>query len=123
VNINATLFVQIINFGIAWLFVRNLLVIPAITVHTQQTTVFDELSLRRDLLHKRINTVRDMQYSLWHKWALRSQKSIQGYYQSLKTKPSIALRVPTTPEVPKEDIDKLTRILTDVVVTRLQELP
>jgi hypothetical protein len=122
VNINATLLIQIINFGIAWVFVKNLLVVPALKVREQQVTVFDELSLRRDLLQKRIKVVRDMQYSLWHKWCLRSQKSVQEYYQPLKTRPSILVKVSTS-DIPRDEISRLTQTLTDMVVTHLQELP
>ena len=62
-NINATLFIQIINFGLAWIFIRNLLVVPAMRVSMQKKASFDDLTLRRDLLKKTIETTQDKAYS------------------------------------------------------------
>lgn len=121
-NINATLLIQFVNFGIAWLVIKNLLVIPAMRLSAQQSKTFDELALRKDALKKTVNQAYDMQYSLWHGWYLRAQKDVREYYQPARVTHSPLAQV-SSPEVHEQEIKDLTHTLTTLVVRRLQELP
>ncbi len=65
-NINATLFVQIVNFGIAYVLLRVLLLKPAVAAiqHDEQTqsSLVDQIAQSE----KEVQALRDKRYQLWY---------------------------------------------------------
>lgn len=120
-TLNATFVVQVLNFLGAWFLVRYLFIQPALRLRDRVSATISALTAERDAVQAAVLVMRDQEYRDWHRWMLNVQRIMKERYQPVAQREPISVRV-TTPEVPPQEIEKLTEQLTTLVTKHVQEV-